>query len=188
MDDINSPGQQPSAVSRHFTPAESRPPAVSATYSPAATLARIPAFITDWRRGEDGVWPLQEFLELGALASAVPYARLHARQVLWKWGLTSLRESAELLVTELITNAVKASQTVAQVCPVRLWLLSDLTRILILVWDASPQLPVEINVGVDAENGRGLILVEAISERWGWYGCSDSDGKCIWALVRELLN
>jgi hypothetical protein len=31
-------------------------------------------------------WPLRSFLELGALPGAVPYARLHARQVLWEWG------------------------------------------------------------------------------------------------------
>src|SRR6266536_411255 len=31
-------------------------------------------------------WPLQTFLELGALPGAVPCARLHARQLLWEWG------------------------------------------------------------------------------------------------------
>ena len=55
-------------------------------------------------------WPLQDFLELGALVSAVPCARLHARQVLWEWGIGNLGDSAELLVTELITNAVRASR------------------------------------------------------------------------------
>ena len=37
-----------------------------------------------------GRWPLRSFLELGALPSAVPCARLHARQVLWEWRLTGL--------------------------------------------------------------------------------------------------
>jgi hypothetical protein len=32
-----------------------------------------------------GRWPLRSFLELGALPSAVPCARLHTRQLLWEW-------------------------------------------------------------------------------------------------------
>jgi hypothetical protein len=83
-------------------------------------------------RGTNGPWPLQDFLEFGALASAAPCARLHARQVLWEWGLTSLGESTELLVTELITNAVKASRAVTQASAVGLWLVSDRAQILIL--------------------------------------------------------
>jgi hypothetical protein len=53
---------------------------------------------------------LRSQLELGALASAVPCARLHARQVLWEWGAGELAETAELLVSELVTNGVKAEQ------------------------------------------------------------------------------
>jgi len=101
-----------------------------------------------------------------------------------EWGLASLSESTELLVTELITNAVKASRAVTQTSAVRLWLVSDLAQILILVWDASPLPPARIDASGEAENGRGLILVEAISERWGWYGRDDSDGKFVWAIAR----
>jgi anti-sigma regulatory factor (Ser/Thr protein kinase) len=132
----------------------------------------------------NGPWPLQDFLELAALVSAVPCARLHARQVLWEWGLARLGENAELLVTELVTNSVKASQAVTQASPVRLWLVSDLAQILILVWDASPQPPVRVDASGEAENGRGLMLVEAISEQWGWYCPDDSDGKFVWAIAR----
>jgi len=46
-------------------------------------------------------WPSRSQLELGALASAVPCARLHARQVLWEWGVGEQAETAELLVSEL---------------------------------------------------------------------------------------
>jgi anti-sigma regulatory factor (Ser/Thr protein kinase) len=129
-------------------------------------------------------WPLQDFLELGALVSAVPCARLHARQVLWEWGIGNLGDSAELLVTELITNAVRASREMTRVCAVRLWLLSDLAQILILVWDASPQTPVLMSVTDEAERGRGLMLVEAVSEQWGWYSRGDGDGKFVWAIAR----
>jgi len=136
-------------------------------------------------RGTNGPWPLQDFLELGALASAVPCARLHARQVLWEWGLGSIGESAEILVAELVTNAVKASRTMAQASPVRLWLVSDSAQVLILVWDASPQPPVRWDASDEAENGRGLMLVEAISEQWGWYFDEDNVGKVVWAMMRS---
>jgi hypothetical protein len=49
-------------------------------------------------------WPLQSYLELAALPSAVPCARLHTRQVLWEWGLGAAAETVELLVSELVTN------------------------------------------------------------------------------------
>ena len=57
-------------------------------------------------------WPLRDFLELGALPGAVPCARAHTTQLLWEWGpgLASLADSAELIVSELITNAVVASR------------------------------------------------------------------------------
>lgn len=132
----------------------------------------------------NGQWPLQDFLELGALAGAVPCARLHARHVLWEWGFGSLGESAELLVSELVTNAVKASRTMTLASPVRLWLVSDSAQILILVWDSSPEPPVRMNTSEEAGNGRGLMLVEAISEQWGWYHQVNNDGKIVWAIAR----
>ena len=187
MDDSKSPGRRPSAATRHNPHDRSWPPAEPANYGTLPTTqaaVRIPPFMTRRGRGANDPWPLQDFLELGALASAVPCARLHARQVLWEWRLASLGESAELLVTELITNAVKASRAVTKGSPVRLWLVSDLAQILILVWDASPQPPIRINASGEAENGRGLILVEAISEQWGWYGRDDGDGKFVWAIAR----
>jgi hypothetical protein len=41
-------------------------------------------------------WPLRSSLILGALPGAVPCARLHARQVLWEWGLDSVAKTVEL--------------------------------------------------------------------------------------------
>jgi hypothetical protein len=52
---------------------------------------------------------LRSYLELGALPTAVPRARLHARHVLWEWGLNGVAPDSELLVSELVTNAVKAT-------------------------------------------------------------------------------
>ncbi len=126
-------------------------------------------------------WLLHSFLELGALPGAVPSARLHARQVLWEWGQAKLTDSAELVVTELLTNAVNASQWPQ---PVRLWLRSDRTRLLVLVWDANPHPPpARIDADDDAESGRGLLLVEAISEQWNWYLTRKTGGKAVWSLI-----
>ncbi len=38
-----------------------------------------------------------------------------------------------------------------------------------------------MNTTEDVEKGRGLLLVEAVSARWGWYFPPDADGKVVWA-------
>jgi anti-sigma regulatory factor (Ser/Thr protein kinase) len=134
--------------------------------------------------GMDGEWPLRDFIELGALPGAVPCARLHARQLMWEWGFRRFSESVELLVSELVTNAMQATRTMERITPVRLWLLADKTRVLILVWDASPREPARVNISGDAESGRGLLLVETISDRWDWYFPQDTGGKVVWAELQ----
>ena len=129
-------------------------------------------------------WPLHDSLKLGALPSAVPCARLHARHLLREWALGDLADSVELIVSELITNALQASHAEMWADPIQLWLLSDAAQVLILVWDASPQPPIRMNTTEDAEKGRGLLLVEAVSTRWGWYFPPDADGKVVWAQAR----
>jgi anti-sigma regulatory factor (Ser/Thr protein kinase) len=138
-------------------------------------------------------WPLQTFLELGALAGAVPCARLHARQVVWEWGMTALADTVELALSELVTNAVRAStgllasryagRWTAGLPPVRLWLYSDRRRILIQVWDGDHKMPARQEAGPDAESGRGLLLLESISADWGSYILGRSSGKVVWAAV-----
>jgi anti-sigma regulatory factor (Ser/Thr protein kinase) len=132
-----------------------------------------------------GAWPLRDYIELGALPGAVPCARLHARQLTWEWRLTRLSESVELVVSELITNGVAASRSLERIFPVRLWLLADKARVLILVWDPSPQAAVRIEANEEAESGRGLLLVEAISDQWDWYPTQEIGGKVVWATVTQ---
>lgn len=135
------------------------------------------------REAGAGEWPKRSFLELGALPGAIPCARLHARQLTWEWGLVALSATVELLVSELVTNAVQASRSLPQPAPVRLWLLMDTDRILILVWDASEQVPVRMDANADREGGRGLLLVEVMSSQWHWYSIPELGGKIVWALV-----
>jgi anti-sigma regulatory factor (Ser/Thr protein kinase) len=146
--------------------------------------AQAPAPLLAAQPGPDmaDLWPLQNFLELGPQASAVPRARRHVRQLLREWNLTESGETAELVVSELLTNAVLATRELGLLAPVRLWLLSDKRSVLILVWDSSPQPPARI-AAAGAENGRGLLLVEAISTRWNWYVPHHLGGKVIWAQI-----
>ena len=133
-------------------------------------------------------WPLHSYLELGALPGAVPCARLHTRQLLWEWGLNEVVDDAELLVSELVTNALRATAAMRQTLPIRLWLLSNNVRVVISVWDGNPHPPVHVSVGDDAESGRGLVLVEALSGRWDWFAHKGLGGKIVWCeLSREAV-
>jgi anti-sigma regulatory factor (Ser/Thr protein kinase) len=88
----------------------------------------------------------------------------------------------ELLVSELATNALYASRALKQLLPspIHLWLQRGLHRITITVWDGNPQPPVLREcVPADAENGRGLFLVDYFSERWGWFEPAEIGGKCV---------
>ena len=130
-----------------------------------------------------GDWPLETFLELGALPTAVACARWYAKQVLSEWGLKEFSERVELLVSELATNAVKASQSPDWIFPIRLWLRSDGARVMILVWDINPQPPTRVEADEEAESGRGLLLVETLSEKSDWYPHEEFGGKVVWSLI-----
>jgi len=112
----------------------------------------------------------------------VPCARLHTRQVLWEWRHAGLSEAAELVVSELVTNAVTATTAIGSLCPVRLWLLADRAHLLIVAADASPRPPQQAEPAGKAEGGRGLLLVEALSSRWGWHAITSRGmAKVVWA-------
>jgi anti-sigma regulatory factor (Ser/Thr protein kinase) len=66
-----------------------------------------------------------------------------------------------------------------------MWLLSDKARVMILVWDASPEAPLMLSPEDNEEAGRGLFLVDAISARWDWYPVPNAGGKVVRALVTE---
>jgi anti-sigma regulatory factor (Ser/Thr protein kinase) len=133
-------------------------------------------------------WPLQSLLELGALPGAVPCARLHVRQVLWEWGIGNVAEAAELVVSELVTNAVKASPPVPETdtgLHVSLQLEANVRGSLVVqVGDGHSDPPVRGEVDEDAESGRGLLIVEALCDDWGWYWPDGGEhGKWVWAAM-----
>jgi anti-sigma regulatory factor (Ser/Thr protein kinase) len=138
-------------------------------------------------------WPLRSSLELGALPTAVPCACVHTQLLLWEWGLSALAESAELLVSELVTNAVNATAgRDGQV--VSLNLSGNVTQVLIEVHDADPRPPGPRGPRGPREPGQetseardGVLLVAALSTRWDWYPTEDPPGKVVWCELTAPL-
>lgn len=140
-------------------------------------------------------WPLESHLALGAMKSAVPSARLHARLVVMEWGLSEIARTIELVVSELVTNAVAASEGLAvgrhngrsglRNSSVGLWLRSDKEKVLVQVWDGNQLKPHRQEPGLEAEGGRGLLLVEAFCADWGTYVPNGWAGKVVWALAES---
>jgi anti-sigma regulatory factor (Ser/Thr protein kinase) len=128
-------------------------------------------------------WPLQTRLPLAALPTAPGVARGHVRTVAREWNLADLASTAELLVSELVTNAVQASAKLRTVgSPViHLWVTSDGVSMVIHVWDGSDEMPFVKDVAPDEENGRGLMLVATLGKDWGCY--RKAAGKVVWVMI-----
>jgi Histidine kinase-like ATPase domain len=172
----------------------------SAHSSRVAGLSAEPALLPGRELARMREWPLHSYLELRALPASVRSARLHARNLLHEWRMGDLADTAELLVSEMITNAVRASAQIAdqqretgqapRAERMRLWLTSDRHSVLIQVWDVDHHHPPvrQDDVGPDAEAGRGLLLIEALSTQWGFYepdGRDGPDGKIVWAVCAQ---
>ena len=103
---------------------------------------------------------------------AVARARKAVRSTLSDWGLSQLEETAELLASELVTNALLYSNG-----PISVRLLRD-NALLCEVYDASDEVPLLRAADHDDDGGRGLHLVKALSQRWGTR--RTSGGKSVW--------
>ena len=98
-----------------------------------------------------------------------------------EWGLAALAEDTELIVSELTTNAIRASRGL--ISPVIwLWLTSDGNSVVVRVWDGNgEQMPVRQHAGPDPDGGRGLLLVETLSTDCGTY--RKAQGKVVWVVI-----
>ncbi|MEV6173933.1 ATP-binding protein [Streptomyces sp. NPDC051954] len=111
---------------------------------------------------------------------AVTVCRRTVRLILTMHGLIRLVDTAELVATELVSNAVRHTKGPAAL---RLRWRGGVLRI--GAWDAAPQPPEppsRMGDLVDAEEGRGLALVRACADVWGWQPLARNGnrGKYVW--------
>jgi anti-sigma regulatory factor (Ser/Thr protein kinase) len=138
------------------------------------------------RRGADGGHHGPEGWWLPAGADSVPRARHLTAQRLEELGVSDagVLATAELLVSELVSNVIKHTDSRPTLRVTR-----DDQLVRIEVSDDEPDgVPLEGDVDVEAEHGRGLLLVSALASAWG-YDRGD-DGKRIWVeldLRRESV-
>jgi anti-sigma regulatory factor (Ser/Thr protein kinase) len=129
------------------------------------------------------------FLTLAAVPTAVGCSRQLVRLGLNRWGLSRLIADAELVVSELTTNAVQATglmdtdakwSDMGNLATIHVRLLLFETSIAIEVWDRDPTAPVPQEVTGDEEGGRGLSIVAALSTNWSYF-LAPQGGKVVWA-------
>jgi hypothetical protein len=124
---------------------------------------------------------------LGPQPESVKTGRDFTRARLTDWDLSDLTDLAELVVSELVTNALRhgvpsARRPVGEHC-IRLRLLAQAPFVMCMVTDPGHEIPVLRESGPTCESGRGLNVVECCSVRWGWH-LLDEGGKVVWALLR----
>jgi anti-sigma regulatory factor (Ser/Thr protein kinase) len=124
---------------------------------------------------------------LGTHPESVKTGRDFTRVTLGLWDMSQLADVAELVVSELVTNALRhgvpiARRRASDHC-VRLRLLAQAPFVMCMVADPGHGIPVLQDADPGAESGRGLTVVEACCVRWGWH-LLDEGGKVVWALLR----
>jgi hypothetical protein len=106
-------------------------------------------------------------------------ARFYVRAALGFHDLGDYAEDVEMVTSELVSNAVM--HTGARAFGLELLRLDEGSRaVVVVVTDPCPLLPVISNLPEDAEHGRGLRVVEALSIRWGW--APQDSGKAVFAI------
>ncbi|MFE7403788.1 ATP-binding protein [Streptomyces sp. NPDC057557] len=113
-------------------------------------------------------------------------ARRLAGERLDAWGIpygSDTHDTLTLIVAELSANAVRHGLVPGR--DFRLHLSAEGTAIRVEVTDTrGERLPTLAEpASDDQEDGRGLLLVAALTDRWGWYPCVDGPGKTVWAVL-----
>ncbi|MGX1132207.1 anti-sigma regulatory factor (Ser/Thr protein kinase) [Streptomyces glaucescens] len=128
---------------------------------------------------------------LPARYEAVGDARRFTRGTLDQWGLGERFDDVCLVVSELVTNALRhalpdTARASDQDPQVRLHLMRWTERLVCAVRDPSNDSPVAREADdFSAESGRGLFLVDSFCDSWGWHPLAGTlSGKVVWALFR----
>jgi hypothetical protein len=118
-------------------------------------------------------------------------ARQFVRELLNCWGLGYLSDDAELIIAELVVNAVRhglrtapqAVTSASAASALRLCLLRRVGEVMLAVTDPSNEAPTPRAPSWTGESGRGLQIVGALSYVWGWSPL-EGRGKAVWAVLR----
>jgi len=102
---------------------------------------------------------------LAAEPAAAATARSQVREAIGDWDIPVDPSVAVLLTSELVTNAL----THAAGAAISLVITCAYNQLHVDVHDSSPKLPMPVDGPVDAEAGRGLMLVANLSSSWGYY-------------------
>jgi anti-sigma regulatory factor (Ser/Thr protein kinase) len=116
--------------------------------------------------------------KLPPAAASVPEARHFTSEVLHQLGADDTSERAELLVSELATNAVLHAGS-----PMRLTVWRYDHRVRVEVRDDDPHRPRHVEPDPLTPGGRGMLLVDALSLAWGIN--SNEKGKTVWFELAE---
>ncbi|MFF5017005.1 SpoIIE family protein phosphatase [Streptomyces sp. NPDC001165] len=112
--------------------------------------------------------------ELDSDPSVVARARKHTSDQLSAWGLDEATFTTELMVSELVTNAIRYGRP-----PIQLRLIHQDSTLICEVYDSSGTTPHMRRARIFDEGGRGLLLVAQLAKRWGTR--HDRVGKTVWA-------
>jgi anti-sigma regulatory factor (Ser/Thr protein kinase) len=128
---------------------------------------------------------------LGAGAQSGRTARKFTRNTLKEWDLPSLADDAEAIVGEFVANAVShaayAARSAESGQPLGLRLLRRTGEVMCAVLDPSDIAPVLRMPDRNEEAGRGLQMVDALSDVWGWSPVTGR-GKAVWAILFCALS
>jgi anti-sigma regulatory factor (Ser/Thr protein kinase) len=140
----------------------------SRTLEPLRPLDRPRARATAW----DASWPIPREL------TSVRQARRLVTAQLGDWNMEGLTDTAELLISELVTNALRHTHG-----PLRLNLQVRGSWLRCEVEDTAPAGPVRRVIDTDAEGGRGTELLDLLADAWG--STRTATGKTTWC---EMLT
>jgi len=134
----------------------------------------------------------EAFRALEPRPESVRAAREFTCATLAGWGMAALCDDAELVISELVTNALRHALggragnalggRAGDAAVIRLRLLAQAPYLMCMVSDPSREIPVPQEPGPEAVAGRGLQVIESCSSRWGWH-LLDDGGKVVWALL-----
>jgi len=120
-------------------------------------------------------------------------AREFTQATLDEWGVTENVEDVVVTVSELATNALQhGMEGLPQplpLCPIQLVLIGHPRRLVVSVTDPSGRRPEPVtgDPGTCVEGGRGLLVVGAVSDAWGWARLA-TGGKAVWAAFGRRVS